>query len=182
MLVQIEIHPYLLDTLKPLLAYQEERGIASAAYGPLSTLFRYGGGPVDAVVSKLAKAKNVTEGNILLRWALQTGGGEIVTTSAKKDRLVEQLKTFEFELSEDEVKEIDQAGLAGKHQRTYVPIPSYNAGKDSGLTLLTLLRRLIVDGCSTWTPTSEGAHLDCIFIIPHLSTVFSLSSFACKGG
>jgi diketogulonate reductase-like aldo/keto reductase len=49
------------------------------AYGPLSPLFRSPGGPVDAVVDRIAAERNATPAQVLLLWAAQQGGGTVVT-------------------------------------------------------------------------------------------------------
>ncbi|KAL7416108.1 NADP-dependent oxidoreductase domain-containing protein [Mrakia frigida] len=115
---QIEFHPYLLKSALPLLALQAKHNIKVASYGPLTSIFRAPGGEVDAVVKTIAEKKGATEGNVLLRWALQRGGGEVVTTSTKAERLKEQLTTLNFELSEEEMKAIDEAGST-QHYRHF---------------------------------------------------------------
>jgi hypothetical protein len=51
------------------------------AYGPLSSIVRAPGGPVDDVVKRIAEGKGegVTEAQVLLAWAYQYGGGCVVT-------------------------------------------------------------------------------------------------------
>lgn len=93
-----------MDTVEPLLAYMQQKDIKPAAYCPLSSLFRFTGGAVDPVVAKIAARLSVSEGNVLLRWALQRGQGEVVTTSSKLERCKEQLKVFDIELTEQEVR------------------------------------------------------------------------------
>ena len=61
--------------------FHAKHDIHLAAYGPLTPIFRVPGGAVDAVVSHIAKPRGegVTEGQVLLKWAMQRGGGEVVT-------------------------------------------------------------------------------------------------------
>jgi len=117
---QIEFHPYVYARTKPLLDYCHEKGIVIECYGPLTPIVRAPGGPVDAVVAKIAESKKCTEGQVLLKWAQQVSKGVIVTTSSKADRLDEQLKAFTEvpELSSDELKEITEAG-SSKHFRQF---------------------------------------------------------------
>jgi diketogulonate reductase-like aldo/keto reductase len=77
---QIEFHPYVYASLAPLLALHKEHDIHLAAYGPLTPIFRVQGGAVEAVVTDLAKKKGVADGGqVLLKWALQKGQGEVIT-------------------------------------------------------------------------------------------------------
>lgn len=74
------------------------------------------------MLEKIAKAHNVTEGSVLLRWAQQTSEGIIVTTSSKAERLQEMRKAFtgDFKLSEEEIKEIIDVSK-GHHRRVFMP-------------------------------------------------------------
>jgi diketogulonate reductase-like aldo/keto reductase len=142
---QIELHPYVLSAAEPLLAKMAEADVKVASYGPLSSVFRFPGGPVDEPVAKAATRLNVSENNVLLRWALQRGAGEVVTTSSKIERLKEALSIHSFELTAQEVctpvdakevravqmitdsqpvctRQVEEIGAAGKskHQRVFM--------------------------------------------------------------
>lgn len=93
-----------MDRVEPLLAKMAKTDIKPAAYGPLSSVFRFPGGPVDELVAKAAARLHVSENNVLLRWTLQRGGGEVVTTSSKVERLKEALEIGSFELTAEEVR------------------------------------------------------------------------------
>lgn len=56
-----------------------EHDIKIQAFGPLSSLFRFPGGPIDMIVSRIAKERGVTEAQVLLAWAKHYGGGVVVT-------------------------------------------------------------------------------------------------------
>lgn len=57
----------------------DRENIRIEAYGPLCPLFRSKDGPVDTVVSRIARKHGVTDGQISLAWAKQKGGGGVVT-------------------------------------------------------------------------------------------------------
>ncbi|CDZ97364.1 Aldo/keto reductase family proteins [Phaffia rhodozyma] len=117
---QIEVHPYCINSILPLLDLMKKHNIHAACYGPLTSLFREKGGPVDTLVKEYAEKRGVSEGNVLLRWALQRTGGEIVTTSNKPERLQEILRVPEIEpLTEEEIKSIEEAGK-DKHFRVFM--------------------------------------------------------------
>lgn len=65
--------------MQRLLKLCKDLDIKVEAYGPLNSVFRSTGGPLDPVVDKIAKAKGATPPQILLRWALQYSGGIAVT-------------------------------------------------------------------------------------------------------
>lgn len=119
---QIEYHPYLQhitqDGSHNLLAYLEEKGIAASGYGGLSAITRAAPGPVDGAYKELADKYNVTEGDVALRWTLDTGVVAI-TTSSKESRLQQYLaKLPGFSLTEEEVQEISKLGFK-KHYRGF---------------------------------------------------------------
>lgn len=57
----------------------DDHKIKIQAYGPLSPLFRFPGGPIDEVVSRIAGERKVTEAQVMLAWAKQHSDGIIVT-------------------------------------------------------------------------------------------------------
>lgn len=50
-------------------------------------------------------------GVVCLRWCIEKGA-VAVTTTRREERMREYLSVFDFKLSEDEVKEISDAGVA----------------------------------------------------------------------
>ncbi|OKL58816.1 hypothetical protein UA08_05822 [Talaromyces atroroseus] len=112
---QIEFHAYLQHV--DLLEFQKERGILAASYGPLTPVIRASGGPVDTVLSALAKKYAVSEGDVAIRWAIDRGL-VVITTSSKESRLTEYLRTVRFNLTPPEVDQITQLGLQ-KHFRNF---------------------------------------------------------------
>lgn len=73
-------------------------------------------------MKKIAQELGATDGQVLLKWAHQiTHGGIVVTTSSKKERLVEQIKAFTDikDLSKEQVQAIAEAGKK-EHHRVFV--------------------------------------------------------------
>lgn len=113
---QIEFNPYLLKATEPLLALHKNYNILTASYGGLMPLTHKTGGPLDDVLpgirERLSKHsdKQVSDGQVLLKWL---GAHDVlpITTSSKKDRLVNLLETPDLpELTPDEVRTINEAG------------------------------------------------------------------------
>ena len=106
---ELEYHPYLLSHLKPVLDIHAQHGIVAEAYGPLTPVIRHPGGPLKPVLEKIAKAHDVDTATILLRWTIQSGV-VAVTSSKNEERIKGYTKLWEFELSPEEVSEIEEAG------------------------------------------------------------------------
>lgn len=112
---QIEFHPYLQHG--DLLPFQKKHGIATAAYGPLTAVTKAKPGPVDEIYAALAKKYAVSEGEIALRWTIDSDVVTI-TTSSKEQRLSDYLRATTFKLTPKEVEEIGRLGLK-KHFRGF---------------------------------------------------------------
>ena len=104
---QVEMHPY--NAQPELHAYMRSASIEAMSYSPLAAIVHKPGGPLDGVVGALTDKYGRTTSQILLRWNLQKGC-IVVTTSSKEDRMRDQLAITDFELTADEVGQIDEAG------------------------------------------------------------------------
>ncbi|KAI9632403.1 NADP-dependent oxidoreductase domain-containing protein [Dioszegia hungarica] len=110
---QIEYNPYVFHSpnMLRLRALLDAEDIKIEAYGPLNSLFRVTGGPVDAVVKSLAEKHGATEAQVLLSWAAKHSGGIAVTQSKNEGRQREQLDALsKADMSEEEVEQIAEAG------------------------------------------------------------------------
>ncbi|AFJ63065.1 MULTISPECIES: aldo/keto reductase [Bacillus] len=100
MINQVEYHPRL--TQKELLAFCTEQGIQLEAWSPLMQ-----GQLLDhPVLQEIAKKYGKSAAQVILRWDLQNG---VITIpkSTKKHRIEENANVFDFELSADDMKRID---------------------------------------------------------------------------
>ncbi|MFC5772902.1 aldo/keto reductase [Ectobacillus antri] len=100
MVNQVEYHPRL--TQKELQTFCQEHGIQLEAWSPLMQ-----GQLLDnETLQSIANKHNKSIAQIILRWDLQNG---VVTIpkSTKEQRIVENASIFDFELSKDEMKQID---------------------------------------------------------------------------
>jgi len=99
---QIELHPGLAQ--RDLSAFARDRGIHIEAWGPL------GQGKYDLfdmpAVADAAAAHEVTPAQAVIRWHLQTGN-IVFPKSNRRERMVENLDVFGFELTPDEMAAID---------------------------------------------------------------------------
>ncbi len=101
MINQVEYHPRL--TQKEVQAFCQEHGIQLEAWSPLMQ-----GQLLDnPVLQEIAHAHNKTIAQVIIRWDLQNG---VVTIpkSTKEHRIVENSAVFDFELTKEEMHQIDE--------------------------------------------------------------------------
>lgn len=99
---QIEFHPYIYEQQRPILEFCKKHSIAVEAYSPLSQ----GHGLDSITVRDVAERTGRTPAQVLLRWAIQHGTVPI-PKSAHAERIKENLKVLDFELSGDDMRMLD---------------------------------------------------------------------------
>ncbi|TWT55450.1 2,5-diketo-D-gluconic acid reductase A [Thalassoglobus neptunius] len=117
--LQIERHPYLVQ--EKLLKYCQQQKIAVTGFSPLGALSYVPIGMAgtddsvlsQAVVQDIAKRHGRTPAQVVLRWGVQCETAVIPKTT-RRERLVENISIFDFELSDDEMAAI--SGL-DQHRR-----------------------------------------------------------------
>jgi len=100
---QVELHPYLIQT--DLLEYCKKEGITVTAYCSLGVgdkkLFN------ESIIASVANKHNKTPAQVLLRWSIQKGV-VVIPCSTSKEHIEENMKVFEWEISAEDMKEIDK--------------------------------------------------------------------------
>ncbi|MGQ2357764.1 aldo/keto reductase [Pediococcus pentosaceus] len=107
---QIFLNPS--DTEDEVVAYNKEHGILSEAYSPLGT------GKIFTIpeLKDIAAKYNKSVAQVVLRWSLQHGFLPL-PKSVHADRIKQNTEIFDFELSDDDIKKIDDFhGVAGLAQ------------------------------------------------------------------
>mmetsp|Transcript_34564 Transcript_34564/g.75689 ORF Transcript_34564/g.75689 Transcript_34564/m.75689 type:complete len:324 (-) Transcript_34564:239-1210(-) len=98
---QIEVSPYF--TRDDLRAYCKEKGIVVVAWGP------FGSGATGVLTDDVIKAKaekyKKNVGQVILRWMLQLGIAALPKSSSES-RMLSNLDVFDFEISEEDMKEM----------------------------------------------------------------------------
>ena len=96
---QVEIHPYL--TQDELRAFDAEHEIATEAWSPIAQ------GKVldDPAILRVAERVGKTPAQVTLRWHVQRGD-IVFPKSVTRSRIEENFAIFDFELSEDDLREI----------------------------------------------------------------------------
>ncbi|KAJ8603672.1 hypothetical protein CTAYLR_010030 [Chrysophaeum taylorii] len=110
--LQVEMHPR--NAQSRLLRFARERGVQVMAFsnlGSASYVELDMATPEDSLLSHpvvlaIAKSRDKTPAQILLRWGVQRGTA-VIPKSSKPHRLRENLALFDFELSSDQVDQID---------------------------------------------------------------------------
>lgn len=101
---QIESHPYFNNN--PLIEKMKELGINVEVWSPLggskTTCVR-----TDLIINEIAKKHGKSSSQIILRWDIQRGVIPLVK-STHENRLREDLDIFDFELTIDEMKLINE--------------------------------------------------------------------------
>ncbi|MBO0962726.1 aldo/keto reductase [Neobacillus sp. MM2021_6] len=101
MINQVEYHPRL--TQKELQTFCQEHGIQMEAWSPLMQ-----GQLLDhPALQEMAKKYNKSVAQVILRWDLQNGVMTI-PKSTKEQRIVENASIFDFELSREDMEQIDR--------------------------------------------------------------------------
>jgi len=114
---QIECHPYL--TQQKLSDYLKSVDVVVTAYSPLGSPNRpwvTKDDPVlleDPKVLNIAKKHNKTAAQVLIRYQLQRGH-VVIPKSVTKKRIASNFNVFDFELSPEEIKEINTFECNGR--------------------------------------------------------------------
>jgi diketogulonate reductase-like aldo/keto reductase len=103
---QVECHPYLNQD--KVIAACRKHGMAMVAYSPIAR----GQARGDLLLGRIASKYKKTAAQVCLRWLVQQGIGVVPRTS-KVQRLQENLAIFDFELSDEEMKEIARLARPG---------------------------------------------------------------------
>ncbi|MGC8803335.1 MAG: aldo/keto reductase [Bacteroidales bacterium] len=101
MVNQVEFHPLLVQ--QPLLDYCHRKGIQFQSWSP----FMRGDIFDIPLLQQLARQYNKTVAQLVLRWNLQKGV-LVIPKSAHKERIEANAQIFDFEISEADMRKIDQ--------------------------------------------------------------------------
>lgn len=111
--VQNEIHPYYQE--KEVVPYIQNLGIVMEGWFPLGGRGHTAELLGDAVISNIAAAHNVTSAQVILRWNLQRGI-IVIPGSSNPNHIKENLNLFGFELTEEEMRQINNLDRNEKHE------------------------------------------------------------------
>jgi diketogulonate reductase-like aldo/keto reductase len=116
---QVEYHPYLDQTkVKEACARQ---GMALVAYSPVARGRIKG----DETLSRIGAGFRKTPAQVCLRWLVQQNVAAIPRTS-KLERLSENIEIFDFELSDEDMRQISEMGSAKGRLTDYGFAPKWD--------------------------------------------------------
>src|SRR5690348_17213233 len=116
---QVEYHPYL-DQAKVKEACARN-GMAVVAYSPIAR----GRIKSDRTLQRIGERHRKTAAQICLRWLVQQGAAAIPRTS-QLQRLSENIEIFDFELSEEDMREISAMGSASGRLMDFSLAPKWD--------------------------------------------------------
>jgi 2,5-diketo-D-gluconate reductase A len=106
---QIELHPYY--TQHETRELDEPHGILTQAWSPMGGITSYRPGASrstfsDPTIVGIGEAHGKSAAQVMLRWHLQEGRSAI-PKSVRPERIAENFDIFDFELSADELAQVD---------------------------------------------------------------------------
>ena len=111
-LVQNEIHPYYQD--RDVTEHIQSLGIAVQAWYPLGGRGHQDGLFNDEVLASIAQAHGVSIPQVILRWSHQNDV-IVIPGSSNPDHMAENMRIFDFELTDDEMAQIASLERKEKH-------------------------------------------------------------------
>ena len=111
-LVQNEIHPYYQEN--DVIPYIQKLGIVVQGWYPLGGRGHTAELLGDKVISDIAKAQGKSSAQVILRWNLQKGV-VVIPGSSNSGHIQENTELYDFELSEDEMQQINALDKNEKH-------------------------------------------------------------------
>jgi 2,5-diketo-D-gluconate reductase A len=119
---QIELHPYLRNA--EVSGYGQEHGIATEAWSPIAQ----GAVLDDEAITPIAERLGRTPAQVVLRWHLQRDH-IVFPKSTTPERIRENFELFDFELSSEDIEQIDaldrgEEGRTGPNPDRFDMVPA----------------------------------------------------------
>jgi diketogulonate reductase-like aldo/keto reductase len=129
---QVEVHPYFTQPL--VQAVDAEHSIVTQAWSPIGGITSYRGDSststfADPAILAIAEKYGKSAAQVMLRWHLQEGRSAI-PKSVRPERIRENFDVFDFELTGDEVRQLDalDRGVRGGPEPEAITLESF--GRD----------------------------------------------------
>ena len=111
-LVQNEIHPYYQEL--EVVPYIQSKGIVVQGWYPFGGRGHTSELLNDETIVEIANAHNVTAAQVILRWNLQRGI-VVIPGSSNPDHIKENTEIYHFELTDEEMQDIESLNRDEKH-------------------------------------------------------------------
>jgi diketogulonate reductase-like aldo/keto reductase len=128
---QIEVHPYFQQ--REVEAFDAEHGILTQAWSPIGGITSYRDSERrsfdEPVILALGKKYGKSAAQVMLRWHIQEGR-QVIPKSTKPERIAENIDVFDFELTTDELAQIDalETGVRGGPEPDVITLENF--GRD----------------------------------------------------
>ncbi|MET0934065.1 MAG: aldo/keto reductase [Mycetocola sp.] len=125
---QIELHPYFQQ--KELVAFHTQHGITTQAWSPIGGITSYRDAPKrsfdEPVILAIGQKYGTSAAQVMLRWHIQNGV-QVIPKSTKPERIAENLDVFDFELTADEIAQIDalDTGVRGGPEPDFITLENF---------------------------------------------------------
>jgi diketogulonate reductase-like aldo/keto reductase len=125
---QIELHPYFQQ--KQVHAFDTEHGIVTQAWSPIGGITSYRDSEKrsfdEPVILAIGERYGKSAAQVMLRWHIQKGV-QVIPKSTKPERIAENFDVFDFELTADELAEIDalDTGVRGGPEPEAVTLEAF---------------------------------------------------------
>jgi diketogulonate reductase-like aldo/keto reductase len=128
---QIEVHPYFQQP--DVQAFGADKGILTQAWSPIGGITSYRDSEKrsfdEPVILAIGETYGKSAAQVMLRWHIQKGI-QVIPKSTKPERIVENFDVFDFELTPDEIAQIDalDTGVRGGPEPEVVTLETF--GRD----------------------------------------------------
>ena len=110
--IQNEIHPYYQEN--DVIPYIQEKGIVVEGWYPFGGRGHTSELLNDSIITEIAKTHDVSSAQVILRWNLQKGV-VVIPGSSNPEHIKENTEIYHFELTEDEMNQINKLDRHEKH-------------------------------------------------------------------
>jgi len=128
---QIELHPYFQQ--KELVAVHKEHGITTQAWSPIGGITSYRDSEKrsfdEPVILAIGEKYGKSAAQVMLRWHIQNGV-QVIPKSTKAERIAENFDVFDFQLTSEEIAQIDalDTGVRGGPEPEVITLEAF--GRD----------------------------------------------------
>jgi diketogulonate reductase-like aldo/keto reductase len=125
---QIELHPYFQQP--EVHAFGTERGILTQAWSPIGGITSYRDSEKrsfdEPVILAIGEKYGKSAAQVMLRWHIQNGI-QVIPKSTKDERIAENFDVFDFELTADEIEQIDalDTGVRGGPEPEFITLDNF---------------------------------------------------------
>jgi len=125
---QIELHPYFQQ--KEVHAFGTKHGIVTQAWSPIGGITAYRDSEKrsfdEPVIIAIGEKYGKSAAQVMLRWHIQNGI-QVIPKSTKAERIAENFDVFDFELTAEEVAQIDalDTGVRGGPEPEFITLDNF---------------------------------------------------------